>query len=223
MRKQQAGWGFIALCSWLVVLGVTAPASADPIVIASIAIESRNGFPAEFENGAGRFTLAMVPVSRVQLFSDRAITPASVGTTFVANAGNDPHFAVFAREMTNGRGNYIEWLFGPTAGGGGGVGSASEGGLFDLPGGILDFRGFLLDSITLRVDAFSSGLDPIDPGFARLSFQGRLAVLGTGQFDPAPIPEPATLTLLTTGALGMFGVWRRGRRYTNTPDPTVTR
>jgi hypothetical protein len=201
--------GLAALGTWLTA---ATPVSAEPVVIASIAIDSQGGFPVEFENGNARFTLGMFPVSSVQLFSDRTISAASVGTTLVANGGNDADFPEIARQMTNGRGNYIEWIFGPSAGGGGGVGAASEGALFNLPAGIPDFRGFVLNSLTLRVDAFSSGPDPNEPGFARHSFQGRLAVVGTGAFDPSPVPEPATLTLVTTGVFGLVGAWCRGRR-----------
>lgn len=184
-------------------------AAAEPMVIGSLLIDSSGG--SRGGDGIGVFTFAMTPTSTIRLFTEHLITEASVGTTFVADAGNDPEFAEIARQMTNGAGNYVEWLFGEAPGSGGGTGAASEAALFGLGDGVQDFHGFLITSLTLRVDAFSSGADPTDPGFMLMAFTGRLDVLGTADSDTAPVPEPGTLTLITTGVVGAFGAWRRAR------------
>ena len=202
----------VVLCAFVVLAPpLAARGAAEPITIASIPIDTRVDLPPAFNDGTGRFTLSMTPISTIRLFSDVRISALSVGATLVATADSDPHFAEFARQMTNGRGNYIEWLFGPRAGTGAGVGSASEAALFGLPPGLLDFRGFEISSLTLSIDSFSAGRFAIVPTFSEFAFTGRLSVLGQGAFDPVPVPEPATLTLLATGALGLFGVLR-GRR-----------
>lgn len=194
------------------LLATGSTAAADPFVITTLVIDARVGMPSSVTDGRGRFTLAMDPVARIQLFSDHPITDRDVGQTLVADASSDPHFAHIAREMTNGRGNYIEWMFGPVAGGGGGAGAPSEGALFRLPPGILDFRGFALSAFTLAIDAFSSGPHPDYADFTALALRARLSVVGEGAFDPAPVPEPATLTLLGAGAVLTLARARRRRR-----------
>lgn len=178
-------------------------AAAEPVVLSTLFINTGVGFPSEFGDGTGRFVFAMTPVSTIRLFSEHVISDAAVGTTFVANAGNDAEFAEIARQMTNGVGNYIEWTFGATAGTGGGTGAPSERNLFGLAPDVQDFAGHIIHSIALHVDAFSSRASTEFPNFTQLSFTGRVDVIGesTG-VTPAPVPEPATLLLVGFGLAG---------------------
>src|SRR3954449_6558473 len=83
-------------------------AFADPIVIATRSIDSSVTHPANVGNGTGRFSL-YYPRGPI-LFEDFRISTATVGDTFVADAGSDRDFAAFAERATNGRGNFIEWI-----------------------------------------------------------------------------------------------------------------
>jgi PEP-CTERM motif-containing protein len=188
-------------------------AFADPVVIATRSIDSSGTHPASVGNGAGRFSL-YYPRGPI-LFEDFRITAAAVGDTFVADAGSDPDFAAFAERATNGRGNFIEWIFGPpfgaAPGGGGGEGTGSEWALFGRPDGPPDFRGFTLSSLTLHVASFSAG-PASSPGYEQLAFRGTLSVLGTGVQSPSAVPEPASLTLFGLGAFGLAACLRRRKQ-----------
>ena len=209
MRSLPAAVRTAGLTAILAISPLTAErAAADSIVLASLPIVSHVGAMTDLTEG--RFTFAMTPTSTIRLFTGYPITHEAVGTTLVADASNDPHFAQIARQLTNGVGNYTEWLFGFAPGTGGGVGSLGEGRLFGLPAHIPDFRGASLTALTLRVDAFS--LVTREAGFRELRFKGLLSVVGEGTLEPVPVPEPATLTLLATGALGLAAARRRRGR-----------
>jgi PEP-CTERM motif-containing protein len=200
---------FVWIAAGLLVVFTPLMASADPIVISSIPVDFRvDALPGE--GGAWRFTLFMA--SPIQLFNGHVITTADIGQTIVADASNEARFADFATRATNGRPNFVELTFGPAAGGIAGVGAPSEGELFNLGQGIADFRGFTLTSVNLHVNSFSTGPSSQFPGLLELGFHGSLAVLGFGAFDPAPVPEPASMALFATGALGV--AWLRRRRGT---------
>ena len=186
---------------------------ADPVVIATRAIDASVTHPAEVGNGSGRFSL-YYPRGPI-LFEDFRITSESAGRTLVADTQSDTDFAAFTSRATNGRGNYIEWIFGPpfgpAPGGGGGEGTRTEWSMFGQPEGPPDFRGFTISSLTLHVDSFSGGPDAM-PGYEQLNLRGRLSVLGSGVQTPAAVPEPASIGLVATGALCLAGVLRRKRR-----------
>jgi hypothetical protein len=177
----------------LTALLLPTKAAADPVVLASVPV-GMNGTGA---TPTGYFTFAMGFGN--WLFTEYALTEASVGTTFVANRTNDPQFAEIARKLTNGLHSYTEYLFGSAPGTGGGIGYASEGQLFQLGPAAVDFRGATITALTFRLDSFNG------------PFAGQLSVLGEGSFDAAPTPEPASLVLLTSG---MLGVYLRQRRRT---------
>jgi hypothetical protein len=194
----------VALCAaaWLIPAG----AAADPVVLASIPVSS-NGITAGGTTGYVTFAMGWGN----WLFTEHPITSASVGTTFVADRSNDPQFAEIARKMTNGRHSYTEVLFGAAPMSGGGTGWGSEAQMYQLGPAAIDFRGATITALTLRVDAFDVSPSTDWPGMNTFSFAGRLSVLGEGVFDPAPVPEPATLTLLTTGVVGIYAARRRKR------------
>lgn len=197
-----------ALLLWAPALSTRT--AAEPVILSSLLIDVQIGFPAEFADGTGRFVLAMSPVSTIRLFSEHVISDAAVGATFVAHAENDPQFAEIARQMTNGVGNYIEWMFGPTVGTGGGSGAPSERNLFGLAPGVEDFAGNLIQSIALHVSAFSSRPSTEFPNFTQLAFTGRVDVIGESRGeDVAPVPEPATLLLVGAGLAGAVRARRR--------------
>src|SRR5262245_11885791 len=180
-------------------------ASADPIVAASIPIVS-NGGTAGIWNAAF-FTLDMSPTTRVQLFDTFALTPASSGSTFTVTSANDDDFAEVVRQMTNGRGNWIESMFGATPGTGGGSGFIGEWAMFNLA--TPDFKGWTISAITLHVDQLGISHPATMPNWTDMSLRGTLSVLGTGSFDAATVPEPGTMLLLATGALGLVRARRR--------------
>jgi hypothetical protein len=181
---------------------VAAPrhAAADPVVLASANLIGHLQVTPVY------FTFAMGWGN--WLFEEHPITGANVGSTFVANAGNDPQFAEIARKLTNGLPSYAEYLVGVAPRSGGGIGYGSEAALFQLGPKAIDFRGATITALTLRVVSF--GPSAQFPGWTELGT--RLSVLGEGTFDPAPVPEPATLTLLATGAFGVYSAARRRRK-----------
>ena len=204
---------FLGIAAAALVALTPLKASADSIVISSIPVDFQVGIlPGDV--GGGRFTLFMA--SPIQLFSGHVITTADIGQTIVANASTEARFADFAARATNGRPNFVELTFGPASGGITGIGAPSEGQMFNLGPGVADFRGFTLTSVNLLVNDFSTGPSS-HPGFLELGFHGTLEVLGMGGFDPAPVPEPASMALFATGAIG--AAWLRRRRRT-VSDPT---
>lgn len=181
-------------------------ASADPIVIASIPLDLHVG-SAVPDDGAGRFTLR---TAVAELFSNHRITTADRGRTILASSSTESSFGAFAARVTNGRPNFAEYMFGPVAGGGAGVFAKSEAALFSLPGAVNDFRGFTVTGVALHVDDFSTGSSPDNRGLSFRNLRGSLSVLGSGAFAPSPTPEPASMTLLASGALAAF-LYRRRR------------
>jgi tetratricopeptide (TPR) repeat protein len=177
-------------------------ASADSIAIASIPLDLHVG-SAVPDEGAGRFTLR---TAVAELFSNHRITTADRGRTILANSATESDFGRFAARVTNGRPNFVEYMFE-----GGGVFARSEAAMFKLPGGINDFRGFTVTGVALHVDDFSTAPASDNSGLSFRNLRGSLSVLGSGAFAPSPTPEPASITLLAGGALAA-GLYRRGRR-----------
>jgi hypothetical protein len=189
------------------LFGCPTSASADPIVAAAIPIVSSGGSAGIWNSVY--FTLDMSPTATVRIFDSVALTPADAGTTITATANNEDDFAEVALQMTNGRGNWTEYMFGPLPGSGGGAGAKSEGVIFNLA--TPDFKGWTISAISLRIDQLMISHPADMPNWTNMSLRGTLSVLGTGSFDPAPVPEPGTMLLLATGALGLVRARRRVR------------
>jgi hypothetical protein len=214
MTRQWFRWAIVFGAMLLMSAGATRQAAADPIVIASLMVQSGvdHTGPAD---GSGRFRFDVtprsdLPVAPLELFANRLITTADVGATIVADASTDADFAAFTQQLTNGEGNRIEELFVFEGVGGSGLFDASEAGLFGFTDHGPDFIGFSLAGFALHVDALTAGPSPDLPGFERLTFRGRLNVLANAPAG-SPTPEPATLSLLAIGVVGMVGARRRRR------------
>jgi hypothetical protein len=144
------------------------------------------------------------------------VTSADVGRPFRVSADTDPNFATAVAVLTNGIDDYIGVGF-RFADGFVLHGSMKELGMFGRrPGtGAPDFSGFTITALTLRFNDFEL-LEFPSNGFSAgrgVRVDGLLSVEGFA--DTAPVPEPATLTLL--GA-GLAGVALRARRRRNHPD-----
>ena len=193
---------FRRLFLWIVTAIVAlAPlrAWADPITIGSFDGEFGISIP---NNGVGQFTLRVFP-GGIGLFGI-PITTSVIGRTFLADASTEPDFGAFAAVVTNGRSDTVEIAFGPRDGGGPALlFGTSESRIFNLPASVVDFRGFMLTGVAFRVDDFSARSLP--SGLALFELNSSLAIFGSGSFNIAPTPEPATLTLFVTGALRPLG------------------
>jgi len=183
-------------------------ASADPIRIASVPIEFGLAIPGLPLSEAG---FEVTVHGSIPLFHNVPITEATVGRTLIANASNDRQFSASASFATNGRPNITHFDFGPFGlGGGAQTGANSEAALFRLAPPAVDFAGFALSSVQLHVTDFSlSTLNGTTFRFLR----GQLSVLGEGA--PRTVtPEPASLTLLSLGAIAL-GLRRRRSQLGN--------
>lgn len=134
------------------------------------------------------------------------LTPEDVGRTFRVTEA-DSNFGLVAARLTDGVDEFMEYSL-RFADGGWGGNQDHEGnlGTFLLrpgPGDIVSAISFRLDHYVLA-DA---------PGFRSFRYQGVISIEGTPGTDPtdsAPIPEPATSTLLGTGlAAWLISVRRR--------------
>jgi hypothetical protein len=170
-----------------------AVAGADPVTLASRTIVVTPSFPSMAGDSRGKLTLTS---GEYQLFADSLISTADIGRTLVADS-SQTDFAGFVNRLTNGRANGIGYLFGPPAGGGGGLFAASETAFFNLPAGTIDFAGSTITSLTFTVNDFSSVPWAGHPGYTQLHVNGDLAVRGAP--GATPTPEPVSLLLLATG------------------------
>ena len=186
----------------VVLVGIPARAAADPVTLASAAIEHGS-----FDLTGGRFIFAVSPVIHRQLFNEFFLTPADIGRTLIGDATTDADFPYFAQLLTNGVGNYNETQF-ATARGIGAIGRSSEGPLFGLT--TPDFRGFRIDAITFTINQFQ-----VEPYFGSevLWLRGTLSVLGdtVDASVPAPTPEPGSLLLVVSGIAAVSARIRRRR------------
>lgn len=142
------------------------------------------------------------------LFETVSISASSVGSSFVANAANDPDFAAVEAQLTNGSG--ADNVF-PTTGlhGFGAAGGLhSETYWANINGSPADFAGYGLTSIELYVNAAtftSPGANPNGDGnWTSYTLDRRLRFFGT----PLPDPSGASALLL----LPLAGLARRARR-----------
>jgi hypothetical protein len=179
-------------------------AAADPVKLGSRTILQTGAAPMSPGDTNGRLTLS---IGGFDLFATTLISTADIGRTLIEDGMTDADFASVASLMTNGRANFIGYLFGPPRGGGGGVDAASEAALFNLPAGMIDFAGSTITALTLTIRDFSSTPSMDHPGFTQLHLDGDLTVLGTP--GATPTPEPSTLLLLGAGAAGLVRARRR--------------
>lgn len=186
----------LRICGGLFTLVAFLPgrAAADPVTLASTIIVETPSGPSMAGDSRGKLT---VTSGDYQLFGNRLISVADIGRTLVADS-TDPDFAGFVSRLTNNRPNGIGYVFGPPAGGGGGLFAASESAFFGLPPGLIDFAGSTITAFTFTVNEFSSTPWAGHPGYTQLHVNGNLAVQGTP--GARPTPEPASLLLIASGA-----------------------
>ena len=184
----------VRLVAMLGYLLLPVVALADPITLGSRTIDTTIGFPTLPADSTGLVTL-----NSGGLFT-WLVTAADIGRTLSLDATTDPAFETLATRFTNGRANFVGYLFGPTAGGGGGLDAASEQAFFHLR--TLDFAGSTISALTLTVHEFSSGPWQEMAGYTQMHLNADLAVQGTA--GATPTPEPSTLLLLTGAAAAVF-------------------
>ncbi|HUW58065.1 MAG TPA: PEP-CTERM sorting domain-containing protein [Planctomycetota bacterium] len=141
------------------------------------------------------------------LFDETPRTTADIGTIFTATDA-DLHFAPVVTRLANGIDGLVVFKFGNS-------GSAGWESVFlplkgyNPPNGI-DFQGCVIDTITMTIDTLTfdtPGEDPNQDGvWTNMTATITIEIYGTA------VPEPATMTLLSAGALGLVGFIRRQRR-----------
>jgi hypothetical protein len=143
------------------------------------------------------------------LFDGLFVHTGDVGHTFSINQSNDPDFATFVTQVTDG----VPDLFGHTLhilNVTLGISPMTELQFFDsLPPGNngVDLGGFAIDHVSLRFDSLefvSPGSDPNGDGiWTEGSFSATFSVYGQ------PVPEPNSLAILS---LGVVALWLRSKR-----------
>ena len=139
--------------------------------------------------------------NRTILFDGIAMTPGDVGRTFELTAQDDPDFAAAVILLTNGINDKFGWeaiLHNPDGTPrNGSIWNSNESKRFgSIPGGNgIDLGGFIITKITQRLDALSLTYDPGE------SYPWRMYAETTLFFEGRPIPEPATIALLSLGSV----------------------
>jgi len=210
-------------CAVFLLLTNPLPALADPIELANIKWPgggggSSGGFTGirlVLEGGGNPLDAAafqildggIVTTGGYQLFDNLIFPLGHVSGTFYTDELTDPNFAGFAKTLTNGVDDFVEFweMFvpgpsSPQAGAGG-----LYSGEFALFGGH-DFLGNIVTRIILQVDSLDSSSLPDGPH--SVSVDARVIVEGV------PVPEPSTLALFGGGLLALIA----GQRGVGAPS-----
>ncbi len=200
------------LVACVATAALLASAGADAGQICSLSLTTGTGSPGVYSSAVisfGDFDSWIEMGSVPMLFDDVARTAADAGATLTATSA-DPHFAPVVQRLTNGVHGDIYFGFGGNL-----LGDAENVTFLAAgytPPNDIDLQGFTIDTITLTINTLSfnsPGSNPNGDGnWTNASYACTVRIYGAA----AAVPEPATMILLGTGALGVFGCARRRRR-----------